>query len=68
MKILGENTKLKRIVLSLEHIKDFCGARWFATQAHSALGSRARAEESHCRGRPPAQHFTKCPKKGANWV
>ena len=27
MKILGENTKLKRIVLSLEHIKDFCGDR-----------------------------------------
>ena len=32
-------------------VHHYCGAREFAAQAHSTLGPKAQAEESHCRGR-----------------
>ena len=41
-------------------------SREFAAQACSTLGPRVQAEESHCRGRPPARHLTKRLKKGVN--
>ena len=47
-----------------------CGAKEIVAQAQAQFisGSTAQAEEGYCRGRPPARHFTKCPKKGTNWV
>ena len=50
------------------YIYSNCGAKESVApaQAQFILRSATQAEESHCRGRPPARHFTKRPKKGAN--